>query len=313
MFFPLLSMCNSGQKKQSHIVKIFQYEGTDSLKKILAVTQVFNSKDQLVFEEYHQDYEETSEGTTYRFGVGSRHMTYRDTSVIKTVGIMRGDSVKSFAFYNDQGLLIKARFFRYEKKLKPNVDKGLGRPGGCVILPKDYEERRVWQEGSTSIYQYNSKGKRIRYMLLRDSTVLEKQQCSYYKSGELRENSSFNNDDATPSYRTLYFYDWRGRLSKQVSYTDKEVSATNYYSYPKNAVYIDGNYLAYPRAESISKYRNLKKMDSKGRLVEEVGYVGQCPLETRKLLRYRSDGKLAQTILFTCRDSSRLVHDYVYQ
>ena len=242
------------------------------------------------------------------------YFTYRDTFLIKTVGTARGgDSIKSLCFYNNKGLLIKNKFFRYEKKLKPTVDKGLGRPGGCIILPEDYEKNRVWQEGSTSVYQYNKEGKRIEYMALRDSTVLEKQRWSYYKSGKLREESSFDRYSVTPKYRTLYFYDERGRLSKRVSYTDGEVSATNNYSYRKSVVYLDGNYSSYPGEYPFSVYRDTKKLDLKGRLVEEVAYVGRCALETKKRIRYRPDGRIAQTIVFTCRDSSRMVHNYVYE
>ena len=208
--------------------------------------------------------------------------------------------------------MIRSRFFRYEKRLKPTVDKGLGRPGGCIILPEDYEKNRVWQEKSTSVYRYNSAGKLVERLESHGSKLVEKQQWSYYKSGKLREKTSFGSDDETPVSRTLYFYDGQGRLHKQVFYFDDEVNTTEYYSYRKNAVYVAGGYLAFPGADSLSKYRIIKKLDLKGRLVEEVAYVGRCPLETRKLLRYRPDGKLAQTILFTCRDSSRLVHDYVY-
>ena len=313
VFLPLLSMWSHGSEQREHIVKIFQYEGTDSLGKKLAVTRVLNSHNQLIFEKYHRDYKETNEGATYGYTAGSRYFTYRDTFLIKTIGTARGDSAKSFCFYNDEGLLIKSRFFRYEKKLKPTADKGLGRPGGCIILPEDFEKNRVWQEKSTTIYRYNSAGKLIERMNMRDSTVSEKQRWSYYKSGKLREESSFDRNDVMPSYRTLYFYDEHGRMSKRVSYTDGEVSATDNYSYRKNAVYLDGNYSSYPGEYPLSVYRNIKKLDSKGRLVEEIAYVGRCPLETKKRIRYRPDGKIAQTILFTCQDSSRMVHDYVYE
>ncbi|MDO7846917.1 hypothetical protein Q5H92_11155 [Hymenobacter sp. M29] len=308
LLFPLMSLCSDGPKQRGYTLKIFQYEGTDSLQRTLAVTRVFNAQNQLLFEQYHQKYEENGYGY---FGGSTTRFIYRDTCLVKTIGAMRGDSLKSYSLYNDKGQLIKSRSFQYQKKLKPSVDKGLTRPGGCIILPEDYEKNRVWQEGVTSVNRYNAEGKRVEYTSMQGSTVLDKRRWSYYKSGKLREQSS-SSDIAASISRTCYFYDDRGRLSKQVSYRDEKVSATNNYSYRNNSVYVNGTYAAFPGQYPLSVYRNVKKLDLKGRLIEETDYVGRCTLETKKRIRYRPDGRIAQTVLFTCRDSSRLVHDYVY-
>jgi hypothetical protein len=310
--FPLLSVCSHGPKLGGYTLKIFQYEGTDSLKKELAVTKVFNAQNQIISEQYHRNYEETDGGATYCCAPGFRQFIYRDTFLIKTLSASRGDSTKGYFLHNAKGKLIKSRFFRYEKQLKPDVDKGLGRPGGCIVLPEDYEKNRVWHETGGNANRYNAAGKLIEEISFSRSKVLETHRWSYSKSGKLLEQSSFVDNETTPSSRTHYFYDEHGRVSKRVSYYNEELSATDNYSYRNNAVYQDGTYAAFPGENPPSIYRNVKKMDSKGRLVEEVAYVGRCPLETRKRIRYCPDGRIAQTILFTCRDSSRLVHDYVY-
>jgi antitoxin component YwqK of YwqJK toxin-antitoxin module len=313
LFFPLLSVCSHGPKTRGYTLKIFQYEGTDSLRKELAVTKVFNARNQLVSVQYHRDYEETDEGTTFGHAVGSWYLTYRDTLLIKTIGFVRGDSTKSYSYYDDKGRLTKSRFFRYEKKLKPSVEIERKRSNRCVIGPEDFAKDRIWQEKPVTTYQYNPDGRRIKCLEvnLRDS-ILSREQWSYYKSGKMREKASFSSNDETPNYRTLYFYDSHGRMSKLVFYNYGEISTTEYYSYRNNSVYTTGSSISFP-GDSPTEYHHIKRMDLKDRLVEEVANVGQCAQETKKQIRYRPDGKIAQNIVFTCRNSHRLVHNYVYE
>lgn len=334
----LIFGAGSSYAQRAYTVKIFQYEGTDSLHKELALTRRFNAQGKLVAQLCHRRYEEDYTGYEE---ADARYWVYQDTLLVRTYGILsNNDSVDNYFTYNTDGRCTSAEYFRYARRLKPGVDKGLGRPGGCIVLPEDYEPNRVWRQVFATTSQYDKHGRRTDQTEWRDSVVTQREHWTYDRQGRPTVYTQTRGDAALDTERywwynwrgklaqlqesywrgsynttTFYEYDWRGRLSEEHAYADKDSSivAENYYTYRPRLRLETGRFTSYPGDTSLQERDRVYVLSSKGLVIEEMDFAGHCPLETKKLIRYYPDGRVAQTVLFTCRDSRRVVHDYVYE
>ena len=123
------------------------------------------------------------------------------TSYFET--FQNGEVQKSFFYYNDS-LLVRVESFDLKRRLKSDVDKGFGRPGGCIIMPEDYEKEPTWQVNQIVLYQYDSLGR----LILRYSPIFQNSQnrfeYQYNEDGNLIVEKSL--DESTPIYTINYQY-----------------------------------------------------------------------------------------------------------
>ncbi|MGI4870703.1 MAG: hypothetical protein ACRYFX_05925 [Janthinobacterium lividum] len=298
-------------------LRIFQYEGADASRRKLVLARRFNLQGKVVAERCFEDYRYYQSGAEYgRWRGSATRYTYQDTLLLRSesTGIRPGDSLKTFYTYTPGGRLASWTRWTYSQKLKPGVDKGITRPGGCELMPEDFEEKRTWQQGATGRYTYDAQGHRTSYAL-EGTRTNEAQRWRYNRNGQLLEHLRFfPPNDTLPDSRTQYAYDSRGRLRREAEYgRNGELTRDYRYRTVKNVLYATGTYQAYTGENPPSAYRIITYHDSKGRIIKEIDYAGRCSLEARITTTYRPNGRIAQIIIFTCRDKRRLVQDYVYE
>ncbi len=103
---------------------------------------------------------------------------------------LRQTLTKTLYHYNEKAQLIQSVSFDFKRRIKKDVDKGLGRPGGCIITEDDYEKQKSWALVSIWNYKYNNLGQLIEKIAPILNSTQDHYLYSYDSSGRLKEERS---------------------------------------------------------------------------------------------------------------------------
>ena len=169
--------------------QVYQYLGVDSTARQLVLTRTYHPNGR-VLEEQYSKYRLTHE---YMASTGTEQSRYRDTMLVERLETdERGDQIKTRYFHDHLNRLTREERLTSERRQKKNVDKGNGRPGGCILVDSDFRKRRSWEKTSVINYAYDAQGRLVSY----DAPKL------HYSSQN----------------RYTWVYDSLGRVSKHFSY-----------------------------------------------------------------------------------------------
>lgn len=273
--------------------KVFQYAGIDSLNKKLVSEEFYNSKGQLT-SYYYKGYQESSSVSN----TDSKYLNfYRDTLLVLSTSIDEDkDSSKTIYYYNTSGQKIKEEHFDYKRRLKKDSDKGLGRPGGCIVTDKDYEKNKTWEKTSEINFTYDSNGNKVLY----DATKLHwdsqnKYTWTYDDKHRIIEHSSFDNNKLIWTERFEYFnngykftrtwYDYDG--------TPKQLKEKSWEYWPQ--------------------YTFTYKLNANGQLIEVKVMTEKGELTSSETIFYNSSGKIIKNTKFDSKGQPDITHIYLYE
>jgi hypothetical protein len=286
----LISLAGKSAGRHYRKCKVFQYLGADSLHQALVAESTYTAKGQLRschYKGYKDCLASGREDETYV-------NTYRDTLLIVTrsVNNRSKDRSKIVFSYNRSGQKIRQDFFDYRRRIKKSVDKGMGRPGGCVVLESDFEKKRTWKSQGTLNFRYDGQGRKIRV----------------------------NNDDYYPyDDNHIWTYDPAGRLLTDSTFDmDSQLTSVDEYSYyPAGYQYIRTwfGYDGKPKLsdESWSRYIKAFKLDPAGRIMEASVREEHSDQVIRETNHYDTSGNLVQHIKFDANGQRELTHNYYYE
>lgn len=146
ILFILVSYRCLGQRY--HTCYVYQYEGNDSNKKKLVLTQEFNELGKIVYEQYN-DYKS---GTSDEYSIWPNDTTYYhykgSVLIFKKEKLFNGDSTITQFFYDKYGREVKRKIFSYALKLLIENDS-------ILIL----DTPRLWID--SILFLYNKAGNLI--------------------------------------------------------------------------------------------------------------------------------------------------------
>jgi len=271
---------------------VFQFSGTDSLNKHIAITQTFNKSGQLILETYKNYKRNSSEGRSD----GTYYYYYKDTLLIKRMFVdEKKDTSKMICYYNNENQLIKEEHFNCEKKIRKDVDKGLGRLGGCVVLEEDFEKFRTWEKISEINYSYDKLGRKILY----DATKLH-----------------FDSQN-----RYTWIYDDKGRIQKYNSYNNDRLIWIEDYTYTSD----DYNFarIWYENGEPTKrKYWEKEEptiftftylLNKKGNILKEIVTTNKNEIISGEITDYDSKDRVSKIVYLNTKDEIEMTHIFEYK
>jgi len=114
---------------------------------------------------------------------------------------------KTLYYYNEKAQLIQSITFDFKRRIKKDVEIGLGRQAGCTITEDDYEKQKSWALASVWNYKYDDLGR----LITKVASVLNSTQDHY-----------------------LYSYDPKGRLKEERSLEGNRLIWIENYEYYQN-------------------------------------------------------------------------------
>lgn len=201
---------------------VYQFSGKDSLNKHIALVQNFNQAGQIVDETYSNYKKSSNEGNSD----GSYYYYYADSLLTKRFFIAGdGDTMKVLYFYNTNRQCIREEYFNCERRLRNDVKKGFGQPGGCVVFEEDFEKNRTWAKMNEVTFLYDNKGRLIRkddgqdyervWLYDSQNRIIQEKGYSFNKLEYVEKYIYFNG-----GYRnSQIFFDSDGK-PEQATYTD---------------------------------------------------------------------------------------------
>ncbi len=193
-------------------VQIFQFLGSDSAKGKITYSEKHDSLGRVVAYNYTGHKENSATGTSDVLGIKEYNKVGK-LSVLTSYyneSSMKGEVTKTFYYYSDT-ILIAMERYSFEKRIRSDVDKGEGRPGGCIILPGDYEKERTWK--------------------------LEQQ--VKYERNNVTNTSSYSTVSNTSQNGWEYTYDEKGRMATKQSMDGNRIVYTEYFTYKGDTVFSD--------------------------------------------------------------------------
>jgi len=178
---------------------IYQYKGTDSSQIYLSSKLFYNLDGRIAFK---------IDNVCLNI-ICEEYYFYKDSLLIKKISIDKNhDSLQTFYTYNKKRQLIKSERFELINKLKEGVDKGYGRPGGCILTKDDYEEEKTWVKFTEIIYKYDHKGNKILEDATKSPSYRYKHAWKYDDKKRIVEHCSYNVDSKTRALYYLTKYDY---------------------------------------------------------------------------------------------------------
>lgn len=265
-------------------IQIFQYFDNDSINGKITHSRKLDSQGNVIAE-YYKDYK-TDKGNGRTDVLTINEYNEKNQLIISTdyyESFQKGEVQKSFFYYNDS-LLVRVESFELKKRLKPDVDKGFGRPGGCIIMPEDYEKEPTWKASRIVLYQYDSFGrKKLSYSPLFQSSH-NRFEYQYDSDGNLIIEKSLDES------RLLYIINYHYQLNQTISelqWDNKDWGGTK-------------------RIKTFDKHGNLIKESTIQNDKEWVDdYLYNIDNKLVRFIAYDSDGEISLTHIYRYKNKSR--------
>ncbi len=171
--------------------RTYYFFATDTTKPILSRIIGYDEKGNEKEVVYHF-YESYVPATSIVFYDSSGRTSERYYRIDEKPGF--GSLSKTLYEYGEGDRLIKSISFGFEKRIRKDVDKGLGRPGGCIITEEDYEKNKSWEISSVWIYKYDEAGKLIEKLAPIINSTQNRYTYKYDEKGRLSEERSLENE-----------------------------------------------------------------------------------------------------------------------
>lgn len=257
---------------------VYQFEGVDSTNKKIVLTETYNSRGLLIYQTY-SDYKETY---LTSMSDASYSYFYQDTLLTQmaSLNMQWGDSSKSLYFYNEKHQQIKYQYYSFEKRLKENIDKGLGSTGGCLVTEEDYEKERTWELTDESIFEYDAKKRTI--------SELATLKSSYSMS----DKSTWEYDSLDRVVKCFDFRDEQLSTLKEYTYFERgfKIKTTSYDSEGKAEHLKQENDGYYPQ------YEDTYFLNNKGYIVKEISKTEKGEIRYTELTFYNIYGKIERNV-----------------
>lgn len=231
-----------------------------------------------------------------RYGDAIHYYDYKDTLLVQKRSLLEnGDSTKTVFTYDENGQLIKETHYLFSRRLRADVDKGFGRPGGCIIDAEDYEKERSWYIRSVIQYKYDSFGRKTEYYAPSIHWGSQNRYTwSYNDSGKIQEHRSFDDDELI----------W----IEEFSYSDTHYRYTrtwyDYYGTPKHLKEKSWEYTA--------QITHTFTLDDQGRVIEDSTTNEKNEFLGKTTTEYNPDGSVAEVVKYDSDGLREMTHVYEY-
>ena len=284
----LTALCQSYSR-----CEIVQYGGEDSSKAKTTKVITYDKQGRVTSETYNGFKESSSIGTS-----DVTHFYYYRDSLLSRRGSIypSGDSSKIIYEYDKRGFLNREIHSDFEKRIRNDVDKGLGRPGGCIITEEDYEKERTWKKTSIINFTYDKQGNKLEYY-----------------APKIHWGSQ---------NRYIWVYDDQNRIIEHSSFEDsrliwKEVFSYSDFSYKFIRTWYDHNgqpqHLKEKSWEYWQQYTFTYKLDNEGRQIEEIVSNEKGEVTSRTTTEYNEFGMVSMTIKYNKENEPDMTHIYKYK
>lgn len=283
----LLMLCNLLFAQST--CEVWQWKGSDSVNKVLAKTQTFNSNGSIVFERV------TGFVDNPRYGGSDEEIInlYSDTFLTsKTIALPSRDSFRFEMSYDSAGRMVHWSSYRKDYVIDDTVKSGM-----FTIDIVDVDTiLGKWRFLSEIRMTYDRWGRK----------VLDEQRSS----------------DHSWQPSSKWEYDQMGRTKRYEYYVDGQLyrfSTFNYYAGGYSCDYsycVDGKVIRKPGKDSpryMHKKTSKQKLDDKGRIVEECNLDHKGRQIDRRIISYDVQGRILGEVYFDAADTVALTHCYVYK
>ncbi|MEQ8238048.1 MAG: hypothetical protein RIA69_02495 [Cyclobacteriaceae bacterium] len=221
---------------------------------------------------------------------------YQDTLLVqRRLYLDNGDSTKAIYHYDDNGLLLKEEHYDFEKRIREDVDKGLGSSEGCIITEDDYEKERTWRRRSIINYQYDSLGRKIEY---------------YAPSIHWNRQN-----------RYTWIYDDNNRVVEHRSYDHNRLIWAKTYSYETNSLEItrtwfdhEGNPQHLKKNHEYSPELTFRyTLNEIEQPITEVVSNEKGELRSQETSKYDEEGRIVETKQFNSEGQHLTTHLFEYE
>lgn len=263
---------------------VYQFANGDSTKKFISLKQTFAANGKLLSEQYDRYMRTVSEGCDN----GTYFYFYKDTLLLRRSYCGADmDSTKMICHYNKKNQLIQEEYFTFERRMKKSVDKGFGRPGGCIVEDSDFEKNRTWEKVSVINYKYDAAGRLIEY-----------------NSPKLHFSTQ---------NRYTWLYDSLGRISKYYSYDFQRLIWVEEYTYFKDAYTFRRTWYDYSgKPNDYDVFTFTYKINAQGKVTEEKVTDEKGELISSETMEYDSSGNLIRTTAYNGKGKEEMTHLFVY-
>lgn len=280
---------------------IYQYSGTDSIEKIVSKIVKYGINNLVLSEQDHGFRESSYEGTAnvisyydYKNGLlVQQRKVYRDNS---TPSFRQQDSTKTTYYYDKDNKLEKRQHFDFKRRLKANLDKGIGRRGGCIVEEEDYEKESSWDIISEIFFKYDTLGRKTEYnapYIHWDNQ--NRYTWLYYNDGKVNEYRSYDHD------RLIWI--------EKFTYTDASYQfIRTWYDYDGNPEHLKEKSWEYT-PQITHKY----ELDSLGRIIEETEMTEKGDFLYRSVIEYNSSGLVSKKVRYNQENKPDITHIYEYK
>jgi hypothetical protein len=280
---------------------VYQYAGLDSISKSISKIVKYDSKNRILSEQYQGFKESSYDGTAnvidfydYKNELLIQERTvYTDNS---TPSFRQLDSAKTVFYYDNLNKLVKRQHYDFKRRLKPDVDKGLGRPGGCIIEEEDYEKESTWDITSEIFFKYDSLDRKTEYYAPKIHWGNQNRYTwSYYDNGKINEYRSYDHD------RLIWI--------EKFSYTDTSYQfIRTWYDYEGNPEHLKEKSWEYtPQITLISR------LDNKGRVIEETKVNEKGEYLNSTITEYNKLGYVVKEVRYNKDKQPEMTHIYEYK
>ena len=261
-------------------IQVFQYFDNDSLNGKITHSKKLDANGNVIAE-YYKDYKTSKvNGRVDVLEINEYNEKNRliiSTSYYET--FQRGEVKKSFYYYKDS-LLVRTESFDFKRRIKSDVDKRNGQPGGCIVTSEDYEKERTWEINRIVLYEYNNNKKKT----LSYSPIFK----NYHNRYE-------------------YQYDTNGNLTVEKSLDESKLLYTINYQYQLNQTISDFQW----DDEDGGGTKRIKIFDNNGNLIKESTI--QEDKEWIDVYKYNIEGILVRFIAYDSDGEINLTHIYRYK
>ena len=280
---------------------IYQYSGLDSINKSISKIVIYDLNNRVLSEQYQGFKESPYEGAAnvidyydYKNEILVQKRTvYTDNS---TPSFRQLDSAKTIFYYDNQKKLVKSQHYDYKRRLKTNVDKGLGRPGGCTIDEEDYEKESTWDITSEIFFKYDSLDRKTEYYAPEIHWGNQNRYTwTYYDKGKVNEYRSYDHD------RLIWI--------EKFTYTDTS------YQFIRTWYDNDGNpeHLKEKSWEYTPQVTLISKLDSQGHVIEETKVNEKGEFLNSTIIKYNASGLVVKKVRYNEDKQPDMTHIYNYK
>jgi hypothetical protein len=264
------------------------FANNDSNKIHLALIQKFNQRNQLLTETYKNYQRNSGEGNTD----GTYYYYYQDTLLTKVIYIdYHLDTSKRLIFYDTNNKLIKEERYKCKKRLRKDVDKGFGRPGGCVVFEEDFENFRTWAKENEIHFMYDKLGRIIERNDLNDYD----KKWKYNNQNQIEQEIGFDNGKL--KYKEEYIYFEGGYKNTRIYYEENGL--------PEKPEYANG---IFSPIYTSTYYTNVN-----GQVYKEVVTTEKNELISTELFFYNKEKQIIRSDFINGKGEKEITHRYDYK